>query len=73
MNLNPVLAMECRKLALAIIYRRLLGDYSETLFHRDLYKLTLVMERLTGVQAYITLAAWVKRYNLYRIGGVSIA
>lgn len=73
MKLNPLLAMECRKLALAIIYRRLLGDYSETLFPCDLYKLALVMERLTGVQTHITLSAWVKLYNLYRIGGVSNA
>ena len=71
MNQNTGLAMECRKLALSIIYRRLLGDYSETLFPCDLYKLALVMERLTGVHADITLAAWIKRYNLYRIGGIS--
>lgn len=73
MKSNSALAMKCRKIALSIIHRRLLGDYAETMFTCDLYKLALVVERLTGMQTHITLAAWVKRYNLYRIGGVSNA
>lgn len=62
MKLNQAVATVYRKLAIAIIHRRLRGSYSEALFPCDLYQLARAMECLTGVQSHITLAAWIRYY-----------
>lgn len=63
MNLNTVLAMECRKLALTIIHRRWRGDYYGPAFRQDLYQLAREVERFTGLQCCIILTAWLLYYD----------